>query len=132
MTKKLAIMLVVVMLAIVAWSLLFDSNVVTIVVNGQQVSGPMKDAVGIGGLVVAVVAFFCAAILLLFVFAWIGIVVLGLLIGAATIAATLAFPFLLPLLIPLAILAADARINTQRGQQISSPAWPSSCGLHRR
>jgi hypothetical protein len=104
MTKKLAIMLVVVMLAIVAWSLLFDSNVVTIVVNGQQVSGPMKDAVGIGGLVVAVVAFFCAAILLLFVFAWIGIVVLGLLIGAATIAATLAFPFLLPLLIPLAIL----------------------------
>lgn len=128
-------MLVVVMLAIVAWSLLFDSNVVTIVVNGQQVSGPMKDAVGIGGLVVAVVAFFCAAILLLFVFAWIGIVVLGLLIGAATIAATLAFPFLLPLLIPLAILwlfVAVTRINTQRGQQISSPAWPSSCGLHRR
>ena len=104
MTKKLAIALAIVMLAIVAWALLLESNVVTIVINGQQVSGPMKGTVGVGGLIVALIALFCAAILLLFAFAWIGILVLGGFIAVAMILATLAFPFLLPLLIPLAIL----------------------------
>jgi predicted exporter len=104
------------MLVIVAWGLLLESNVVTIVINGQQVTGPLKDAVGVGGLVVALIALFCAATLLVFVFAGIGVIVLGCFVIVGIIMATLAFPFLLPLLIPLAILwgfiAITRRTNT--------------------
>jgi predicted exporter len=104
------------MLVIVAWGLLLESNVVTIVINGQQVTGPLKDAVGVGGLVVALIALFCAATLLVFVFAGIGVIVLGCFVIVGIIVATLAFPFLLPLLIPLAILwgfiAITRRTNT--------------------
>jgi len=104
MARKLAIALAVLMLAIVVWGLLLESNAVTIIINGQQVTGPLKGAIGAGGLVVALIALFCAAILLVFVFAGIGVIVLGLFVIVGVILAGLAFPFLLPLLIPLAIL----------------------------
>ncbi len=104
MAKKLAIALAVVMLAIVAWGLFLESSGVTIVINGQEVTGPLKGGIGAAGLVVAVIALFCAAILLVFVFAGIGVIVLGSVVFVGVIAAWLAFPFLLPLLIPLAIL----------------------------
>ena len=104
MAKKLAIALAVLMLVIVAWGLLLEHNVVTIVINGQQMTGPLKDAIGVGGLVVALIALLCAATLLVFVFAGIGIIVLGCFVIVGTIMAALAFPFLLPLLIPLVIL----------------------------
>jgi hypothetical protein len=116
MAKKLAIALAILMLAIVAWGLLLESNAVTIVINGQQVTGPLKDAIGVGGLVVALIALFCAAILLVFVFAGIGVIVLGCFILVGMIIAVLGFPFLLPVLIPLAILwgfiAITRRANT--------------------
>ena len=102
--KKLAIALAVLMLALVAWELFLESNAVTIVINGQQVTGPLKGVIGAGGLVVALIALFCAAILLVFVFAGIGVIVLGCFVFVGMILAVLAFPFLLPLLIPLAIL----------------------------
>lgn len=96
--------------------LFLESNVVTIVINGQQVTGPLKDAIGVGGLVVALIALFCAATLLVFVFAGIGVIVLGCFVIVGVIMAALAFPFLLPLLIPLAILwgfiAITRRTNT--------------------
>jgi hypothetical protein len=102
--KNLAIALVVLLLAIVAWGLFLESSGVTIVINGQQVTGPLEGAIGAAGLVVAVIALFCAAILLVFVFAGMGIIVLGGVVFVGMILAWLAFPFLLPLLIPLAIL----------------------------
>ena len=102
--KKLAIALAVLMLALVAWGLFLESNAVTIVINGQQVTGPLKGVIGAGGLVVALIALFCAAILLVFVFAGIGVIVLGCFVFVGMILAVLAFPFLLPLLIPLAVL----------------------------
>lgn len=104
MEKKSAIALAVLMLAIVAWGLFLESNAVTIVVNGQPVTGPLKGVIGAGGLVVALIALFCAATLLVFVFAGIGVIVLGCLLLVGLILAWNAFPFLLPLLIPLAIL----------------------------
>ncbi|HXX74413.1 MAG TPA: hypothetical protein VEI50_04745 [Nitrospiraceae bacterium] len=104
MSKKLAVALAVLMLAIVAWGLFLERNAVTIVINGQQVTGPLKDSIGAGGLVVALIALFCAATLLVFVFAGIGLLVLGCLVVLGLILAGLAFPFLLPVLIPLAIL----------------------------
>jgi hypothetical protein len=104
MAKKLAIALAVLMLAIVAWGLFLENSGVTIVINGQEVTGPFQDAVGAGGLVVALIALFCTAILLLFVFAGIGLMLLGIFVFLGMVVAVLAFPFLLPLLIPLAIL----------------------------
>ncbi|HXV78308.1 MAG TPA: hypothetical protein VEG60_00365 [Candidatus Binatia bacterium] len=100
MAKKLAIALALLMFAIAGWGLLLETSNVTIIINGQQVAGPL----GARGLVVASVALFCAATLLVFVFAGIGIIVLACLVFAGMILAWLLFPFLLPLLIPLAVL----------------------------
>ena len=110
MARNLAIALAVLMLVIVGWALLAGSNAVTIVINGQEVTGPLKGAIGIGGLVVALIAAVCAAILLAFVFAGIGVIVLGLVVLAGLLLALLAFPFLLPVLIPLAIVWAFVAI----------------------
>ena len=104
MAKKLAIALAVLMLAIVAWGLFLQSNAVTIIINGQPVTEPLKGAIGAAGMLVALVALFCAAILLVFVFAGIGVIVLGGFVFVGLILVALIFPFLLPLLIPLAIL----------------------------
>ena len=49
MEKKTAIALAIVMLVILAWGLFFASNTV-IVVNGQEVGGPLKGVIGAGGL----------------------------------------------------------------------------------
>jgi hypothetical protein len=110
MARNLAIALAVLMLVIVGWALFAGSDAVTIVINGQEVTGPLKGAVGIGGLVVALIALVCAAILLAFVFAGIGVIVLGLAVLAGLLLAVLAFPFLLPVLIPLAIVWAFVAI----------------------
>ena len=104
LAKKFAMALAVLMLAIVAWGLFLERNDVTIVINGQQVTGPLKGAIGAGGLVVALIALFCAATLLVFVFAGISVVVLGCMVLGGLMLAGVAFPFLLPVLIPLAIL----------------------------
>ena len=103
MTKGIAVALVVVLLGLVGWVALQSSDV-TIVVNGETLRGPAKLAAEGWGLLVGVVALFCAAILLAFVFAGIGLVVLGALVLAGLVAAWIAFPFLLPLLIPLVIV----------------------------
>ena len=101
--KNVALVLVLVVLALLAW-VLFSSSHVVITVNGQPLSGPMRLAAEGWGVLVAVVALFCAAILLAFVFAGIGLLVLGALVFAGVLLAWLAFPFLLPLLIPLVIV----------------------------
>jgi hypothetical protein len=104
MARKLAIVLAILMLAVVAWGLFFENHAITIVINGQQVTGPLKGAIGAGGLVVALIALFCAATLLVFVFAGVGIIVLAGFILGGVILAGFAFPFLLPLLLPLAVV----------------------------
>lgn len=104
MARKLAIVLAITMLALVVWGLFFENNATTIVINGQQVTGPLKGAIGAGGMVVALIGLFCVAILSVFVFAGLGIIILGGLILFGVILAGFAFPFLLPLLIPLAVV----------------------------
>jgi len=98
--KTIAIVLVILVLALVA-GVLLQSNDVSIVVNGQTLAGPAKLAAEGWGVLVAVVALFCVAILLAFVFAGVGLIVLGVLVLVGLLAAWLVFPFLLPLLIPL-------------------------------
>jgi len=103
MMKSIAIALVIVLLGLLAWVVLQASDV-SITVNGQKLGGLGALAAEGWGLLVAVVALFCVAILLVFVFAGIGLIVLGALVLAGLVWAWLAFPFLLPLLIPLLIV----------------------------
>jgi hypothetical protein len=104
MARKLAIVLAITILALVVWGLFFENNATTIVINGQQVTGPLKGAIGAGGMVVALIGLFCVAILSVFIFAGLGVIILGGLILFGVILASFAFPFLLPLLIPLAVV----------------------------
>jgi hypothetical protein len=98
--KSFAMVLVVLLLALLAWALLQSSDI-AIVVNGQKVVGPAKFAAEGWGVMVGVVALFCVAILLVFVFAGVGLIVLGALVLVGLLVTWLAFPFLLPLLVPL-------------------------------
>ena len=98
--KNIAIVLVIVVLGVLAW-VLFHSSDIAVIVNGQKLVGPAKLAAEGWGVLVGIVSLFCAAILLVFVFAGTGLMVLGVLVIAGLVAAGFAFPFLLPLLIPL-------------------------------
>ena len=104
MAKKVAILLTIVMLLVAGWAVLMERSTVTIVIDGRQVAGPLVGTLEAKGLILALVALFCAATLLLFVFAGIGLIVLASVVLIGLIAAGTAFPFLLPVLIPLAIL----------------------------
>ena len=104
MTKRMAIALAVVMLAIVAWGVFVEGGATRIIINGQELTGPFKGAIGAVGLIVASVALFCAAIFLVFVVAGVGLFVLGCVIAVGLILSGLAFPYLLLVLIPLAIV----------------------------
>lgn len=104
MTRKAAIVLAFVMLAIVAWGLFFEAGATRIIINGQELVGPLRGAVGAAGLIIGLIALFCAAIVLLFVFAGVGIFILGGVIVAGLILAGFVFPVLLFLLLPLSIV----------------------------
>jgi hypothetical protein len=103
MLKTVTIALVVLLLGLLAW-VAFQSSDISIIVNGQKLTGPAKIAAEGWGLLVAMVVLFSAAILLVFVVAGTGLIVLGLLVLGSFLAMWLAFPFLLPLLIPLFIV----------------------------
>jgi uncharacterized membrane protein YphA (DoxX/SURF4 family) len=78
----------------------------------------MRAAVGSWGIIIATVVLFCVAILVTFVLAGVGLVILGCLVLVGLILAAVAFPFLLPLLIPLFIVWAFAA-GVRRGKSIS-------------
>jgi hypothetical protein len=101
--KNIAIVLVILVLGILAWVLLHSSHI-AVAVNGHPLVGPAKLAAEGWGVLVGIVALFCAAILLVFVFAGTALMVLGALVIAGFLAAWSAFPFLLPLLIPLLLI----------------------------
>ena len=101
--RNVAILLVLAVLALLAWAMFSSSNVV-ITVNGEPLTGPARFAAEGWGVLVAVVGLACAAILLAFVFAGIGLIVLGVLVVGGLALVWTAFPFLLPLLVPLALV----------------------------
>jgi len=92
------------MIVFLAWSLLLGGDAVSITINGREITGPFGALIGIWSFVLTLVILFCIAILLAFVFAGIGLIVLGCLAFVGLILAAIAFPFLLPLLIPLFIV----------------------------
>ncbi|MHC4664608.1 MAG: hypothetical protein ACYS9T_01455 [Planctomycetota bacterium] len=101
MIKKLALILAILMIAILAWALIAGTGGISVTVNGQEIGGPLGVAISAWGLLLVAVILFCVAILLAFVFAGVGLIVLGCFVLVGLILAAVAFPFLLPVLIPL-------------------------------
>jgi hypothetical protein len=104
MTKKLALVLAILLLSIVAWAIFFEHSNVSVIVNGQPVVAPWVGVAGITGWIVGAVALFCLAIVLAFVFAGVGLLILGFFVLAGLVVAWLMFPLLLLLLVPLALV----------------------------
>ena len=100
--KKLALILVLLMAIVCTWGLI--SSNVSVTINGKAIEGPLEVVAGFWGLVITTVVLFCVAILLVFVFTGVGLIVLGVLVLVGLILLGIAFPFLLPLLIPLFIV----------------------------
>ena len=103
MLRTVVITLVIVLLGLLAWVALQTSEV-SIIVNGEKVTGPAKLAAEGWGVLVAMVVLFSAAILLVFVFAGAGLIVLGGIVLAGFLGLWIMFPFLLPLLLPLLVV----------------------------
>lgn len=101
--NRVAVVLAMLLVVLLAWVSLHSSDI-SIVVNGEKLAGPAKLAAEGWAILVAIVALFCAAILLVFVFAGVGLIALGVLVLAGFLGAWLAFPFLLPLLLPLLVV----------------------------
>ena len=101
MLKKLALILAIVLVAFLLWSLITLPYGARFTVDGHTITGPIGAALGV---VLTAVILFCVAILLAFVFAGVGLIVLGVLVLVGFILAAIALPFLLPILIPLLIV----------------------------
>ncbi|MFQ6036212.1 MAG: hypothetical protein ACE5NM_10270 [Sedimentisphaerales bacterium] len=104
MIRRLALVLAVFMIVFLAWALFIGGDVISITVNGREITGPFGAIIGVWSFILTLVILFCVAILLAFVFAGVGLIVLGGLAFVGLILAAIAFPFLLPLLIPLFIV----------------------------
>ena len=124
--KKAVLVLVILLIALLTWGLIQSGNV-SVTVNGHELAGSVKAAVGSWGIIIATVVLFCVAILVTFVLAGVGLVILGCLVLVGLILAAVAFPFLLPLLIPLFIVWAFAA-GVRRGKTImtKTPSNPLS------
>ena len=104
MAKKLALILAILMILFLGWSLLGLTTNVSVSINGREITGPLGTAVGLWGTILSAVILFCVAILLAFVFAGVGIIIVGCLALVGIIFVAVSLPFLLPLIIPLFIV----------------------------
>jgi hypothetical protein len=118
MVKKLALFLAILMIVFLGWSLLGLTTNVSVSINGREITGPLGTAIGLWGTILAAVILFCVAILLAFVFAGVGLVVLGCLALVGIILIAVSLPFLLPLIIPLFIVWVFCAIS-RRGKAIT-------------
>ncbi len=104
MKKNLVIVIAALIVALVLWGLFFENSSTVIMINGQEIEGPLKGMLGAGGLVVALIALISLAILLALAFAGTGIIIAGCVIVAIGVFMAFVFPFLFPILIPLALV----------------------------
>lgn len=102
--KKLAVALLIVLLMVALFGLMILPDTLSVTLNGEQLTGAFKGVIATEGFVVAIVAFFCMAILLVFLLSGFWLIVLGLLFVIGFILTVMTIPFLFPLLIPLAIV----------------------------
>ena len=106
--KRIAPLIIILVLAMVAWEWLADWDSMHFHVNGDEIEGPVEALLGIlfagGGLLIGAVVVVFVGALVAVVFTGLGVMaVLGLAL-AAVIAAVVAAPLMLPLLLPVAII----------------------------
>jgi len=104
MIRKLALFLVVVILAYSAWVVFSAGHFPYVYINGWPIDGPMDAIAGLFGFAISVLVLLFVAILLALIFTGVGLLVLGSLALVALILTAVVFPFLIPLLIPLLII----------------------------
>jgi predicted exporter len=104
MAKKPALVLVILLVVFGGLILLGSTDVVSVRINGHEITGPSGAIAGVWGAILAVIILFCAAILPAFVFAGVGLIVVGCFALVGTILAAVSLPCLLPLLIPVLII----------------------------
>lgn len=112
--KKTAAIVILFLLALLAWNSLFGSAM-HVMVDGDEIGGPVGALVGFFagavGLLAAGVALVVAGVVLALVFAGLGVMaIFGLVLGAVVLAAAVS-PLLLPLLIPVGIIWFFVRRN---------------------
>ena len=101
--KKIVLILVALLIGLMAWELMQSGNV-SVTVNGNELTGPMKALVSGWGILVERVIIFFVDIMLTFIFVGVGLMILGSFVLVGLILVALSFPFLLPILIPLFIV----------------------------
>jgi hypothetical protein len=101
--KKVALILVVLLIGLMGWGLIHSGDV-SVTINGRELAGPVETAIGSWGLLIGSIVLSCVAILLAFVFAGVGILVIGFLLLTGLIFTFIMFPALWPLLLPLFIV----------------------------
>jgi hypothetical protein len=101
--KKVVLVLVILLIGLMGWGL-FHSGDVSVTINGHELAGPVETAVGSWGLLIGSIVLCCVAILLAFVFAGVGLFVIGFLLLTGLIYTFIMFPVLWPLLLPLFIV----------------------------
>ncbi|HET7833344.1 MAG TPA: hypothetical protein VFK88_10320 [Gallionella sp.] len=111
--KRIALILIALLIGWLSWWLI-QSGHFTVTINGRALSGPLDAVLGGWGLLVTITVLFCVAILLAFIFAGVGLAILGILLFVTMIFLVAAMPLLLPLLLPLFIV------------------WAFVAGTHRR
>jgi hypothetical protein len=104
LAMKTAIFLAAMMLALVAWGGGLENGATQIMIDGEELTNPLKGAAEIGGLLIASIALFSAATFLVFFATGVGIFLLGIVIVGALAVAAAMFPVLLVVLVPWAII----------------------------
>lgn len=117
--KKLALTSVILMALVCVWG--WMSSGVSITINGNAIHSPFDSISSIWELVITGVVLFCVSILLVFIFAGVGLILLGVFAFVMLIIMGVAFPFLLPLLIPLFIVLLFCLSFRMNGSTQQSP-----------
>ncbi len=101
MLRKIALILAILLVVFLLWFSVVCPYSSLTTINGHIITGPLGSILGA---ILTAVILFCVAILLAFVFAGVGLIVLGSLVLVGFVLASVALLFLLPILIPLFIV----------------------------
>jgi len=105
--KKFLIFVFILVLACLFFNKIGGSNM-TMDFNGNDVDGPLEFLFGMifagGGLLIALLALICAAVLVGLVMTGVGVLMVAIVAGCIALGLLFSAPFMLPLLIPVAII----------------------------
>jgi len=102
--KKLAFILIALLVGYLALSAISANNSFSATINGYRLPNPLDALAGTFGIAVATAAMIFVGILLVCVFAGVGMILVGVLAMVLFILAAVTLPFMIPLLLPLLII----------------------------